>query len=376
MQITHALRQLFTVKAKPRLLFRAGIVLALVLTISFLHFVTGTEHIYLHQIYQRSYYLPIVLASFWFELWGGLATAAGLAIVYVVHIMRDWAHYPVYSFEQYTEIFMYLAVAALAGYMSLRQRKARERLEVTAGELSAAYKKLNETFEQLRHSDRLAALGQLSAGIAHEIRNPLGSVQGAVEILSQGLRPEDPKTEFAEIAKREVARLDKLVAEILQFSRPASPQPVPCDLGEVIEAACRLCTDRAQRQRVRIDLKLDSAIPPVLVDPGQIQQVVLNILLNALQVQPNGGEVRVQASEASGEALISICDSGPGIDAADLDRIFDPFFTTRKEGTGLGLSISYQLVRNNGGRIRAISSPGQGTCFSISFPMATKGNLR
>ncbi|MFH1573232.1 MAG: ATP-binding protein, partial [Acidobacteriota bacterium] len=289
-----------------------------------------------------------------------------------VHIQRDWAHHPVYSFEQYTEIFMYIAVAVLAGYMSLMQRRARERLEMTARDLSEAYKKLNETFDQLRHSDRLASLGQLSAGIAHEIRNPLGSVQGAVEILSRGLGPDDPKTEFAEIARREVARLDKLVAEILLFSRPAPPRPVPCDLREIIEAACRLCVDRARHPAVEIIRNLDATVPPVLVDPEQIKQVLLNVLLNALQAQPDGGEVLVRAFEDSGEAVITVRDSGPGIDPGDLERIFDPFFTTRTEGTGLGLSISYQLVRNNGGRIRVASLPGEGACFSISFPAADK----
>ncbi len=171
----------------PQAPWKAILIILLVSGITALHFLTGTEHMNLHQIYQRSYYIPIVLASFWFEVLGGLVTAVGLSSVYLIHIIRDWGHYPDYSFQQYAEIAMYIAVAVLAGSLSRAQRKARQRLEAASAELSAAYQKLNETFDQLRHSDRLASLGQLAAVIAHEIRNPLGSIQGAVEILGEGL---------------------------------------------------------------------------------------------------------------------------------------------------------------------------------------------
>ena len=184
---------------------KVGVIVVLVSIITILHFSTGTEHMYLHQIYQRSYYIPIVLASFWFEIWGGLATAIGLTALYLIHIRHDWSHHPDYSFQQYAEIAMYLIIAALVGYLSQVQRKTREQLENAGSQLKAAYQKLNETFDQLRHSDRLASLGQLSAGIAHEIRNPLGSIQGAVDILAQDLPPEDPKSEFAQIARKEVS---------------------------------------------------------------------------------------------------------------------------------------------------------------------------
>lgn len=138
---------------------KVGIVAAFVLGISVLHFSTSTDRMYLHQIYQRSYYIPIILASFWFEIWGGLATAVVVGAVYLIHIVRDWAHYPAYTFEQYAELGMYLVVAVLAGSLSRVQRKARQRLEAAGAELSAAYQRLNQTFDQLRHSDRLASLG-------------------------------------------------------------------------------------------------------------------------------------------------------------------------------------------------------------------------
>ncbi len=353
-------------------LLKLSTILILVCAISLLHFFTSTEHIYLHQVYQRSYYIPIVLASFWFEVLGGLATVLGLTSVYLVHIHRDWGHHSFYSFQQYTEIVMYVLVSVLVGYLSRSQRKARERLERTAEELSSAYQKLNQTFDQLRHSERLASLGQLSAGIAHEIRNPLGSIQGAVEILSDGVPPGSPKLEFAQIAKREVANLHRLVGDILRFSKPAPPMRLPTGVGEIVEAACKLCADQARKQGIEFLRQEDSPVRNVLVDPEQLKQVLLNIFLNAIQAQPAGGRISIRMFAERNEEVISIQDSGPGIEPENLNRIFDPFFTTKREGTGLGLSISYQLVRNNGGRIHVTSTPGQGTCFLISFPFSAQ----
>jgi signal transduction histidine kinase len=350
---------------------KAGIVAAFVLIITVLHFSTSTEHLYLHQIYQRSYYIPIVLASFWFEIRGGLATAAVLSSLYVIHIWRDWSHHPDYSFQQYAEIAMYLLIAVLLGYLSQVQRKTREQLERAGSQLKTAYQKLSETFDQLRHSERLASLGQLSAGIAHEIRNPLGSIQGAVEILAQDLPAEDPKSEFAQIARKEVSRLEKLTSEILQFSKPAPPRQLPTEWREIVDAARRLCADRAARKGIEIVDQVGSSGRPIFVDPEQVKQVLINILINAIQALPEGGSLAIRDHGERNESILSIRDSGPGIDPAQLDHIFDPFFTTKREGTGLGLSISFQLVKNNGGRIWATSEPGKGACFHVGFPLHT-----
>ncbi len=352
--------------------WKAILIILLVSVITLLHFLTGTEHIYLHSIYQRSYYIPIVLASFWFEILGGLATAAGLSSVYVIHIIREWGHYPAYSFQQYAEIAMYVAIAVVTGSLSRAQRKARQRLEVASSELSVAYQKLNETFDKLRQSDRLASLGRLAAVISHEIRNPLGSIQGAVEILGEGLPASDPKSEFAQIARKEIAALDRLTGDILQFSRPPAPKQLPIDPQEIVDAACRLCADRARAQHVVLSTEPAPATR-IMVDPEQIKQVPLNILINAIQVQPSGGRIEIRISRETEAVVISVQDFGPGIAAENLGHIFEPFFTTKREGTGLGLAISYQLVSRNGGSISAESIPGRGAAFRVEFPMLLSG---
>jgi two-component system, NtrC family, sensor histidine kinase HydH len=343
-------------------------VVLLVSAITILHFATSIHRPSLHQIYQRSYYIPIILAGYWFEIVGGLATASGLAVLFVIHISRDWAHHPDYAFQQYAEIPVYFIIALLVGYLSRLQRRSRESLEKSGAELATAYKKLNDTFDQLRHADRLASLGQLSAGIAHEIRNPLASIQGAVEILGQNVPKEDPKIEFAAIAKKEVARLEKLTSEILQFSKPAAPQKLPIDPHEIVEPACRLIAEEARRHKIEIRCILNEK-STIAVDPEQIKQVLINILINAIQAQADGGEISVAEKIEDGKWIGSIHDSGPGMSGEQLDHIFDPFFTTKQKGTGLGLSISYQLVKNNGGLIWATSDPGQGACFHLAFPI-------
>jgi two-component system sensor histidine kinase HydH len=355
-------------KNKNHTMWKIGIVMILVGVISTLHFKTSIARPDMHQIYQRSYYIPIVLAGYWFEILGGLITSVVLGVLFVIHISRDWAHHPDYSFQQYAEIPMYFVMATLIGYLSRLQRKTRENAERAAAELASAYQKLNDTVDQLRHADRLALLGQLSAGIAHEIRNPLASIQGAVDILGQGMTPENPKAEFAQIARKEIARLERLTSEILQFSKPAPPQKLRVRPKELVEEACRLVSDQARRNGIELIQQIPESDRVILVDPEQIKQVLMNILINGIQVQAAGGKIILTGRVESGEYILSIQDSGPGIGKEQLEKIFEPFFTTRREGTGLGLSISDQLVKNNGGWIRATSVPGQGACFEVAFP--------
>jgi signal transduction histidine kinase len=144
---------------------------------------------------------------------------------------------------------------------------------------------------------------------------------------------------------------------------------MPTDPSELVQEALRLCSDQAKRQSVEVVVEPSVGNNRILVDPEQVKQVLLNILINALQAQPKGGRVAMRIQAAGQETVISIQDAGPGIRPEDLERIFDPFFTTRGDGTGLGLSISYQLVRNNGGRIRAVSPQGEGARFEIAFPL-------
>jgi signal transduction histidine kinase len=346
-----------------------GLIATMILAISILHYETAIEHRYLHEIYQRIYYIPILLAAFWFGPWIGLLAAFFTSCIYIVHIERDWTSFPVYSFNQYAEIVLYHLIAVIIGVLSLRERRQRSRLEKTSKELSAAYERLRQTFERLRKSERLAALGELSAGIAHEIRNPLGSIKGSIEILEGELTEAHPKHEFIQIIKEEVARLNSLVAEFLKFARPPEPSIEKVSIHELIRSTLVLISQEAEKAAVEVQTSLDESVTPLSLDPDQIRQVLLNVFLNAIQSMPAGGRLQVTSllEDAGERVILEIADSGEGV-SGDLERIFDPFFTTRPDGTGLGLAVSHQLVENHGGVISVRRNPEQGLTFRIELP--------
>ena len=346
-------------------------ILAGVLVISAFHYTTSTEHRYLHEIYQRVYYVPILLAAFWYGPVGGVSTALLTSGLYLYHIQRDWSHFPMYTFNQYAEIFLYHAIGLLVGVLSSRERRQRRDLERTSRRLSEAYESLQKTFEHLRRADRLASMGQLSAGIAHEIRNPLGTIKGSIEILSGEFPSDHPKREFLRIVHQEIARLNAIVEDFLRFGRPPQPSIRPTPVGELLDSTVTLLQKPARDAQVEIRILDDSQIPPMPMDPDQIRQVMLNVMLNGLEAMPDGGllEVRVLRAQENGRVAVEVSDSGVGPEGVDLERIFDPFYTTKAEGTGLGLSICFQLVKNHGGTISARVNPDRGLTFRIELPL-------
>ena len=348
-------------------------ILVLIVVISVFHYRTSVDvdHRYLHEIYQRVYYIPILLAAFWYGPLGGAIAALLTSALYVYHIRVHWAHLPNYAFNQYAEIILYHVIAVTIGFLSLRERRQRERLESATEELRGAYEQIQRTFEQLKQSDRLAALGQLSAGVAHEIRNPLGSIKGSIEILESEFPPDHPKREFVDIIKEETVRLNNIVAEFLTFARPAKPSMESVCLGDLIDSTLTLLRKEAEGAHVSLDVKHDTSVPPVHLDPDQIRQVLVNIVLNGIQAMPEGGKLEVRSSYQvqDNSVLIEVADTGNGAPHSDLDHLFDPFYTTKPHGTGLGLSISYQLVHNHQGSIAVRRNDGGGLTFGITLPV-------
>ena len=346
-------------------------ILALILVISAFHYGTSTHYLYLHEIYQRIYYIPIVLAAFWYGPLGGLLAASLTSALYIYHIKTDWAHVPIYAVNQYAEVILYHVIAVIIGFLSLRERRQRERLEATTRELGRAYEQVQATFEQLKQSDRLAALGQLSAGVAHEVRNPLGSIKGSIEILEADFDKDHPKREFVDIIKEETARLNSIVSEFLRFARPPTPSADDVSLKEIIDSTALLLKPQAEEGGVTLSIRHDPSLPVMRLDRDQIRQVLLNVMLNGIQAMPGGGTLEVASFGAPEEnsVMVEIADGGNGVPPADLDHIFDPFFTTKPHGTGLGLSISYQLVVNHGGRLSVQKNDRGGLTFRISLPV-------
>jgi signal transduction histidine kinase len=243
----------------------------------------------------------------------------------------------------------------------------------------------SQEYERLRERDRLVAVGEMAAGIAHEIRNPLGAIKGAAQCLDTGTLPQEA-TEFIDVIVEETDRLSRVLGQFLEYARPYRGNPVPTDVNEVITATLRLLTPDAIPDHIVICRNLAHDLHKVSVDPEQLKQVLINLTLNAVHAMPDGGELSVSTAtshDATGEhrdevrglkhvhTVISIHDTGPGIPSDDLPRVFLPFFTTKTNGTGLGLAISDRIVRNAGGRIDVTSHIGHGTTFTIRLPIAT-----
>lgn len=318
------------------------------------HYLTPAEHFLLHNVYQRLYYIPVLLACAWFGLAGGLATAAVSSVSYLPHILLHWNHSEAYQASQILEIAMFGVVALVAGLLSDRERTLRREAE--------------EAAEGLRRADRLSALGTLTAGMAHEIRNPLGAIAGAAEILEQDFPRDHPRREFLDILRREIARLNVIVGKYLDYSRPEAPELRPSDLNAIVRSAVDLVSKSATKTRVAFRTDLEPGNPRVLADPGQIQQVLVNLLLNAAQVQPEGGEVEVVTASRGGEVEVAVRDRGPGLPDVPADRLFEPFFTTRDGGTGLGLHVSRRIVLSHRGRLEAENAEGGGARFRVVLP--------
>ncbi len=335
---------------------------------SLLHYFTPPSHIWLHPLLQRAYYIPILLMALWFGWRGGVAAAAITSMFYVPFIVLAPDSNPEYHSTQWVEVVMFFVIAALIGFLADMERKQKLQLEETARQLSETYRELQSSAEQLRRADRLSALGQLAAGLAHEIRNPLGSLKGAVQILERTELPAETRREFATMADGEVVRLEKLLTSFLDFARPHLPQRTLIEPPLLLESVARLAAETAKMANVSIHL--DSAsTESIAVDAEQIRQVLLNLVLNAVQAMPNGGRITLGSRQTDHRILLSVTDEGCGIPQEDLDRIFDPFFTSRAEGTGLGLSIAYQIVDRHGGQISAQNNPGGGATFTLSLPI-------
>jgi two-component system, NtrC family, sensor histidine kinase PilS len=224
----------------------------------------------------------------------------------------------------------------------------------------------------VQRSERLAGIGRLAAGIAHEIRNPLASISGSVELLKSLPGADADTRQLVDIAVREVERLDRLIADLLDYARPRNEERQPLDLAEVAtEIAKAFNHERRDRD---VQLVVDAAAGAVIDGgSGQIRQVLWNLIRNATDSMPEGGTIRIATTleDKTGgahEAVLSVVDSGVGIPREDLDRIFEPFFSTKPSGTGLGLATVARIVEDHRGTVDIQSDPGRGTTFTLRFP--------
>ncbi len=350
---------------------RVAALLAAVAAVSLLHVLTSPRHVLLHALYEYLYYAPIVAAAYWYGASGGLLTALAASLAYIPHIQTAWADNEAYTASQYAQVVAFHLLGGLVGLLMTSQKRLTARYRDAATTSDARHRDLQESQEHLRRAERLSALGEIAAGLAHELRNPLAGVRGALDIVTSRLQPATPEAEFARVATTELERLGRLLEEFLAYARPRPPRLQASALQPVVDRVTALLATEAERRHVQ--LVVDGSAPAVSleIDTEQITQVVFNVVLNAIQASPDGGRVLIRHFAAGAFVVLSVDDEGCGIPVEHVSRIFEPFFTSKHRGTGLGLAVSHRIVGAHGGTIQVEPRVPTGTSIRVHLPLGT-----
>ena len=367
------------------------IIAGLVILVTVLHYSTPTMKWQYHLIFMQSYFIPIILGAFQFGIRGGLGTAIAVSFLYFPHIMLQWGGLVEGNLMRFLQIVLFNVIGYLTGLKAQNEKEEKSRYQNTAEQLEKTLQKIRkqsvrieEMEDQLRQADRLAVVGELSASLAHEVRNPLGSIRGIVDILKDELPPNKETANFLNIMVQETERLNEVVENYLRFAGQKSSQVISFDIREIIKNTELLLANRARKNQITIKTRLPEKELPLTGVPGQLQQVLMNLALNSIQAMPDGGEITIgveqlETNSQSGEETsdskntneirISISDNGKGISKPDIEKIFKPFYTTRQDGTGLGLAIVKRIIDQNNWRIEVESEINKGSIFSIYIPV-------
>jgi signal transduction histidine kinase len=337
--------------------------------IAALQHLTPVDHTNWHYIFPRVYYIPIVLAALYDGWRGGLLVA----------ILSGAAFFPQFLFSsdlqterlvhRHLELISFCTLAVLTGIYADRERRQKKNYQDVASKLSQVYETLQGNFEGMKRAERLSAIGHLSAGLAHEIRNPLASISGAASILRRNLPPDEKLERCVQIIDSEAQRMNGLLTNFLSFARPRSPSFQRIQVGALLEDSINLAEHALARKRVMFKPQVGDGLTHVECDPDQLRQVLLNLLINAIEASPDGATVAVAAHAEDNNVVIRVTDEGGGVAPENVEKLFDPFFTTRESGTGLGLSVAHQIVNHMGGQLTARRNTDRGMTFSVVLPV-------
>ena len=327
--------------------------------------------------YYLIYLVPVVTAAMFFDAWATMAWTVLTSAVYCSFVLWVLSEYEVTA-EGATELairnlFFFLAAIVVNRFVTENRRQAT-RYRQLAEALAETNRRLEAAQEEARRSERLAALGQLSAGLAHELRNPLAVIKGSAETLMRKLAAADPiTTEMAGYISSEVNRLNSIVTRFLDFARPLKLERRREQIPPLIERALKAARDHWPDAQVEVQRQFAAALPEISVDHELAEQVFTNLVLNAYEAMgPGGGKLRVAAAVAQSDGRrgveITFEDTGPGVPAELRGQVFNPFFTTKESGVGLGLSIVSKIVDDHRGWIHLASEPGEGACFRVFLP--------
>lgn len=349
-----------------------GLVAGALLVLTVLHYTTAPDRPLLHDLYRRLYYIPIIYAAFRFGLLGGLLASLGATLLFLPHVFIPHIHfmglhaYPrAGATDALFEVLLFNVIAWVTGTLAEGEKRQR--------------KKVIQSQEELRRADRLTVLGEMASMMAHEVRNPLGAIAGAVEMLKKtdpSVPPADGgarNRELLDILSKEVSRLNRVVTDFLSYARPAKPERVQVHINQLLEESLALIRNQAEANKVQIEWNPDAPSLEVRADPQQLKQAFLNIELNAVQAMPQGGRLTVDCALIQGAGKqktlrVRFSDTGAGMPPEVLEKALDVFYTTKQGGTGLGLAVVQRIAEGHGGAVRIESQIGRGTRVTLEVP--------
>ncbi len=326
--------------------------------------------------YYPIYYLPVVTAAIYYGPWGTLLWTAFASAAYCSYLYPALQQYELTA-SAITELTIRILFFFLAGLIvnrfAVENRRQTRRYQVVAEELEKTNRRLEQIQAEARRSERLAALGQLSAGLAHEIRNPLGVIKGSAEMLQQKLEDSNPlASELASYISSEVNRLSALVTRFLDFARPLHLDLEPKSMVELVDRALHSVAAQWSGPEIRVERAYEPSLPLVPIDEDFCERVFVNLAQNAYEAMTDGGTLRVAIRRAQRDRIpgveVRFADSGPGVPEELREQIFNPFVTSKKGGVGLGLAIVSKIVDEHHGALRLEKSDGPGACFSVFLP--------
>jgi signal transduction histidine kinase len=329
------------------LILKTVTIITLVIVVTLMHYLTTTDAGIRHVIFRELYFLPIILAGFWFGLRGGLSTALIVSIFYAPLIFSDSGEFSTHDFGNTMATLLFILIGGLLGWLKDREN---------AHEIRA------------RKAENLAAVGEAAAMIAHDLKTPLILISGLSRRLTSKISSDNPEGEKVTIIRQQAERLEQMVADILLYARPMKLSPKSNDLFRVLREAKEAVSEIAGLHGVRVEIPSEKACE-CNFEFAKVLQAIINLLTNAIEVSPHGETVRVFLNRHNGRLQISVVDKGPGVPADIAEKIFEPFVTGKKKGTGLGLPISKKIIEAHAGKLECRNNPDAGATFKITIPV-------
>ncbi|MGC7873430.1 ATP-binding protein [Desulfosporosinus sp. SYSU MS00001] len=365
-------------KNRHRVYFDFLIISVVIIILTVIHYTTYHYTMNYHIMLQFAYYLPVIYAAMRFGLVGGIISGLSITLLILPFMtyFNTMAMASSAMLTQWVEIGLINGIGWLTGFLIEQERKASRKHQLALQIQKELVEKLKrESLErerlqrEIRQTERLTALGHLSAGLAHEIRNPLGIMKVSIQLLAQDKREDREVLEYCRVLLEECERLNRLVSEFLSFARPKELVREKIKLGKLLEEGVSLIQPALRQHRIKLSQTREQVDDCVVeVDSDQIKQVILNILLNAIDAQREGGRILLEGIQQEDFVGFAVSDEGRGIPPDILPYIYDPFFTTKEKGTGLGLSVVHRILDQHSGKIFVSNRSERGTRVEILLP--------